>query len=143
MTSFTSRYGNPCVDCEGAHIRAHSRHMATVVAVSGRIDSANVDRVTECAKRLVLAEKPFVLDLSGVTSFAPHAIRLLCDIDDICTATGVEWAVVASDAVSRRLRRDSDVVFPVVGSVAEAEHEFDDAVLSRRRMLLPLLSKTA
>lgn len=143
MTSFTSRYGNPAIDYEGAHIRAHSRHMATVVAVSGGIDSANVDRVTECAKRLILADKPFVLDLSGVSSFAPHAIRLLCDIDDACTAVGVEWAVVASDAVNRRLRRDSGVVFPIVGSVAEAEHEFDDAVLNRRRMLLPLLSKTA
>ncbi len=143
MTSFTSRYGNPAVDYEGAHVRAHSRHMATVVAVSGRIDSVNVDRVTECAKRLVLAEKPFVLDLSGVSSFAPQAIRLLCDIDDVCAAAGVEWAVVGSDAVNRRLRRDSDVVFPIVGSVAEAEHEFDDAVLSRRRLLLPLLSKTA
>ncbi|KDF02287.1 anti-sigma factor antagonist [Mycolicibacterium aromaticivorans JS19b1 = JCM 16368] len=117
--------------------------MATVVAVSGRIDSVNVDRVTECAKRLVLAEKPFVLDLSGVSSFTPQAIRLLCDIDDVCAAAGVEWAVVGSDAVNRRLRRDSDVVFPVVGSVAEAEHEFDDAVLNRRRLLLPLLSKTA
>ncbi|MCX2929526.1 anti-anti-sigma factor [Mycobacterium sp. CVI_P3] len=143
MTSFTSRYGNPAVDYQGAHIRAHSRHMATVVAVSGRIDSANVDDVTGYAKRLILADMPFVLDLSGVSSFTPQSIRLLCDIDDICASVGVEWAVVASDAVNRRLRRDSDVVFPVVGSVAEAEHEFDDAILNRRRMLLPLLSKSA
>ncbi|WP_323055551.1 STAS domain-containing protein [Mycobacterium pinniadriaticum] len=117
--------------------------MATVVAVSGRIDSANVDDVTGYAKRLILADMPFVLDLSGVSSFTPQSIRLLCDIDDICASVGVEWAVVASDAVNRRLRRDSDVVFPVVGSVAEAEHEFDDAILNRRRMLLPLLSKSA
>ncbi|MCV7178017.1 STAS domain-containing protein [Mycolicibacterium sphagni] len=143
MTSFTSRYGNPATDYKGAHIRAHSRHVATVVAVSGRIDSANVDHIAECAKRLVLADKPFVLDLAGVSSFTPQSIRLLCDIDDACSSVGAEWAVVASDAVNRRLRRDSDVVFPVVGSVAEAEHEFDDAILSRRRMLLPLLSKTA
>ncbi|AQT80010.1 anti-anti-sigma factor [Mycolicibacterium litorale] len=144
MTSFTSRYGNPAVDYKGAHVRAHSRHVATVVAVSGRIDSANIDRVTECAKRLVLTDKPFVLDLSGVSSFAPGAVRLLAEVDDVCETVGVEWAVVASDAVSRRLRaRGNDMVFPVVGSVAEAEHEFDDAILTRRHMLLPLLSKTA
>ena len=143
MTSFTSRYGNPTVDYKGAHIRAHSRHVATVVAVSGRVDSANVDHIADYAKKLVLADKPFVLDLSGVSSFTPQSIRLLCDIDDICNSVGVEWAVVASDAVNRRLRRDSDVVFPVAGSVAEAEHEFDDAILNRRRFLLPLLSKTA
>lgn len=143
MTSFTSRYGNATVDYKGAHIRAHSRHVATVLTVSGRIDSANLDHVADFAKKLVLADKPFVLDLSGVNSFTPQAIRLLCEMDDICSAVGVEWAVVASDAVNRRLRRDSDVVFPVVGSVAEAEHAFDDAILDRRRFLIPLLSKTA
>lgn len=144
MTSFTSRYGNPAVDYRGAHVRAHFRHMATVVAVSGRIDSANIDRVTECAKRLVLADTPFVLDLSGVSTFTPQSMRLLFEVDDICNAVGVEWALVASDVVNRRVQaRDAVIAFPVVGSVAEAEHEFDDAVLKRRRFLLPLLSKTA
>ncbi|MGY4709423.1 STAS domain-containing protein [Mycolicibacterium sp. CBM1] len=142
MTSFTSRYGNPAVDYKGAHIRAHCRHVVTVVAVSGRVDSANVERIAESAKRLILADKPFVLDLSGVRSFSAHSVRLLAEIDDVCAAAGVEWALVPSDAVNRRLRAD-DVVFPVVGSVAEAEHEFDDAILNRRRLLLPLLSKTA
>ena len=144
MTSFTSRYGNPAVDYRGAHVRAHFRHMATVVAVSGRVDSANIDHVAEYAKRLILADTPFVLDLSGVSTFTPQSIRLFFEIDDICNARGVEWALVASDVVNRRLMgRDADVAFPVVGSVAEAEHEFDDAVLERRSFLLPLLSKTA
>ena len=52
--------------------------------------------------------------------------------------------MVASDAVSWRLRaRGNEDLFPVVASVAEAEREFDDAILHRRRLLLPLLSKTA
>lgn len=144
MSSFTSRYGNPAVDYDGAHIRAHFRHAATVVAVSGRIDSSNVDRVSECAMRFILADKPFVLDLSGVSFFAPQAFRLLSNIDDLCLTAGVEWAIVTSDAVSQRLRaRSNEGLFPVVDSVAEAEHEFDDAILNRRRLLLPLLSKTA
>ena len=143
-TSFTSRYGNPTVDYKGAHIRAHCRHVATVVTISGRIDASNVDRVTDLAKRYILSDKPFVLDLSGVSSFTPQATRLLFTLDDLCQAAGVDWALVVSDAVSRRLRvRNTDVLFPVVGSEAQALHQFDDAILNRRRFLLPLLSKTA
>ncbi|WP_328356341.1 STAS domain-containing protein [Mycobacterium sp. NBC_00419] len=144
MTSFTSRYGNPAVDYKGAHVRAHFRHVATVAAISGRIDASNVDQVTDYVKRFVLADQPFVLDLSGVDSFSPQALRLLFAVDDRCSVVGVDWAVVGSDAVTRRLRiRNNDILFPVVASVAEAEHEFDDAILNRRRFLLPLLSKTA
>ncbi|WP_059019350.1 STAS domain-containing protein [Mycobacterium sp. M26] len=144
MTSFTSRYGNPAVDYKGAHVRAHFRHVATVAAISGRVDASNVDHLTEFVQRFVLADQPFVLDLSGVDSFTPQALRLLFALDDRCTAVGVDWAVVASEAVKRRLRiRNNDVLFPVVASLAEAEHEFDDAILNRRRFLLPLLSKTA
>lgn len=142
--SFIARYGNPAVDYDGAQVRARFRHGATVVAVSGRIDSSNVERVCVYATRFILADKPFVLDLSGVNSFASQALRLLSMIEDLCVTAGVEWAMVASDAVTQRLRaRNADGLFPAVGSVAEAEHEFDDAILSRRRLLLPLLSKTA
>lgn len=144
MTSFTSRYGNPAVDYKDAHVRAHSRHMATVVAVSGRLNAANLDLVTETATRFVLTDKPLVLDLSGVTSFTAQSVRLLSAVDDLCAAAGVAWAVVPSEAVRKRLReRSAEGAFPLVGTVAQAEHEFDDAVLRRRRLLLPLLSKTA
>ena len=126
MTSFSSRYGNPAVDYDGAHIRPHFRHGATVVSVSGRIDASNVDRVSDHARRFVMADKPFVLDLSGVTSFAPQAFRLLSAVDDKCLTVGVEWAMVAGDAVTRQLRARSDeALFPVVGSVAEAVVESD------------------
>jgi anti-anti-sigma factor len=144
MTSFTSRYGNPAVDYKGAHVRAHFRHVATVVAISGRVDASNLDRVTECVNRFVLADKPFVLDLTGVDSFTAAAVRLLFEVDDRCNTAGVDWAVVGSEVVMQRLRaRNNDVRLPIVTSVAQAEHEFDDAILNRRRFLLPLLSKTA
>jgi len=143
-TSFTSRYGDPAVDYKGAHLRAQSRHVATVVAISGRIDATNVDRLTERASRFVLPDKPFVLDLSGVNSFTPQAIRLLFTLDNLCVTSAVDWALVVSDVVARRLRvGNDDLLFPVVGSVAEALQDFDDAILNRRRFLLPLLSKTA
>lgn len=144
MTSFTSRYGNPAVDYKGAHVRAHFRHAATVVAISGRIDASNVDSVAECVNRFVLTDKPFVLDLTGVDAFTAQAIRLLSEVDERCTVAGVDWALVGSEVVKARLRaRNNDLLFPIVASVAAAEHEFDDAILNRRRFLLPLLSKTA
>lgn len=141
--SFTSRYGNPVVDQEGARIRAHCRHVATVVTISGQIDAANAELVAVAVKRFILPDKPVVLDLSGVSSFAPQAIRFLTAFDDMCQAVGVGWALVAGDAVSRRLARSKDVQLPVTSSVAKALHDFDDAILDRRRFLLPLLSKTA
>jgi anti-anti-sigma regulatory factor len=141
MTSFTSRYGNSEVDFHGAHIRAHRRHGATVVAVGGRVDTRNLDRVREYVTRFVLADTPFVLDLGAVTTFTPRAVDLLDAVDARCTATGVAWALVPGDVVASRLGARAD--FPVIATVAEAEHQFDEAVLKRRRMLLPLLRKTA
>jgi hypothetical protein len=32
---------------------------------------------------------------------------------------------------------------PIISTVAEAERRFDDAILRRRRFLLPLLGRTA
>ncbi len=144
MTSFISRYGNPATDYDNAHVRGWFRHGATVVSVSGGVDASNVDRVSEYAKRFILADKPFVLDLSAVDTFAPQAFKLLSAIDDQCLTVGVEWAMVPGDAVSRQLRARSDeALLPLVSSVAEAEREFDGAVMRRRRMMLPLLGNTA
>ena len=142
MTSFTSRYGNPAADYQGAHIRGHSRHGATVVTVSGRIDARNLDPIIDYVARFVLPDTPFVIDLSAVTVFSPKAAELLDAVEHRCAAAGVSWALVSGAVVNRRLGRRIEVL-PVIESVAEAEHQFDDAVLKRRRILLPLLRKTA
>lgn len=142
ITSFTSRYGSPVIDQGGARIRAHCRHVATVVTVSGHLDSANIEAAGRVVKRFVLQEKPIVLDLSEVTEFAPEALGFLQDLDDACAAADVRWAVIVGDAVSEVLPAN-DVQLPVVFSIAQALHEFDDEILDRRRFLLPLLRKTA
>jgi anti-anti-sigma regulatory factor len=136
-------YGNPAFDCDGAQIRACSRQLATVVTVTGDLNDANLDKVSQYAKRFVLREKPVVLDLSGVSSATPHIFSLLCDLDDACSAAGVEWSLIASQPVSRAVRiYDDRVELPTVASVADALHHFADAMLERRR-LLPLLTKSA
>lgn len=136
-------YGNQAVDCNGAQMRALCRQLATVVTVTGDIDESNLDRIGAYARRFVLTEKPFVLDLTGVSSFSPEGIELLHAIDENSELAGVEWAVVASQPVSRTLRLFGEgETFPTVGSVADALHEFATSMGERRR-LLPLLTKTA
>jgi anti-anti-sigma factor len=135
------RYGNPAVECDGAELRAQCRHLAMVVTVSGVIDDDNVDRLTHKVRRLVLAEKPFALDLSDVTFLSARGVSLLYALDDECDIAGVEWALIASPAVLDVLRMLDDA-FPITVSVPEALHHFAEGTLARRR-LLPLLHKTA
>ncbi|UXA14005.1 STAS domain-containing protein [Mycobacterium sp. SMC-8] len=134
-------YGNPTFHCDGAGIRAHCRQLATVVTISGHLDEANVERASEYTDRFILAEKPFVLDLSGVDSFTREAVSLLYAVDDVCTAAGVDWMMIASRAVEQTLR-EAGIEFPEAGSVPEALNHFADAAVARRQ-LLPLLTKTA
>ena len=136
-------YGNPAVDCDGAQMRSLCRQLATVVTVNGDVSDANLDRISAYARRFVLTEKPFVLDLTGVNSFSPECIPLLYGIDEACERAGVEWSVIANQQVMRTLRLSGErETFPIMGSVADALHHFADSIGERRR-LLPLLTKTA
>jgi anti-anti-sigma regulatory factor len=138
------RHAHLPVDCGGAAVRAQCRHLATVVTVSGVVDGTNVDQVSEYAKRFILPDKPFVLDLAGVERFPAQSVQLLYRLDDACSAAGLEWAVLPSAAVTRALLITHEVqTFSTVGSVHEALHYFADASTARRRLLLPLLTKTA
>jgi anti-anti-sigma regulatory factor len=132
-------YGNPTFDCDGAQIHALCRQLATVVRIDGVIDDANIERVTAFARRFVLAEKPFVLDLSGVNSWTAQNISLLDAVDESCFRAGVEWSLVASEPVLWSVRSCGAGV-PVADSVPDALHQFADSIDERRR-LLPLLTK--
>jgi len=135
---------NPVVEYGGAQIRAHYRHLATVIAIRGRIDATNVDQLSEHARRFVLAKEPLVLDLSGVTSFAAAGIWLLCVLDGDCRAAGVEWTLIESSSVSELLGDfDEDAMFPTSRSVDQALHALADGNDQRRQMLLPLFQKSA
>jgi anti-anti-sigma factor len=143
-SNLTTRYGNPSFDCGGAQIRAHCRHLATVVTIQGEIDAVNVDRVSKYIRQCTLVKNSLVLDLSGVNSFAPVGISLLYMLDDDCRAAGVEWILVASPAVIEVLRAyDNEAVFPTTRSVHEALHNLADVIVRRRQLLLPLIKNTA
>src|ERR1700733_12723001 len=140
----TPRHAHLPVDCNGAAVRAQCRHLATVVTITGAVDATNVDRVTEHARRFILPDKPLVPDLPGLDNFSAQGLRLLYRIDDACTAAGLEWAVIPSQAVTQVLLiADEESSFFTAGSVHEALRSFADATTARRRLLLPLLTKTA
>src|SRR5882757_595837 len=142
--SLATRHAHLPFDCNGAAVRAQCRHLATVVTISGAIDASNVDQVIEYAQRFNLPDKPFVLDLSGLDSFVTQAVRLLHRVDDNCSVAGLEWALIPSQAVSLTLLvTGEDTSFPTTATVHEALQFFADANTARRRLLLPLLTKTA
>jgi anti-anti-sigma regulatory factor len=143
-TYLAPRHAHLPVDCNGAAVRAQCRHLATVVTISGTVDATNVDQVIDYAQRFNLPDKPLVIDLTSVESFGAQAVRLLYAIDDACAAAGLEWAVIPSQAVSLTLLvTHGDIDFPTATTVHEALQFFADATTARRRLLLPLFTKTA
>jgi anti-anti-sigma regulatory factor len=138
------RYSRLPFDCNGAAVRAQCRHLATVVTITGAVDASNVDQVIDYARRFNLPDNPFVLDLSGLDTFGAQAVRLLYAVDDACAAVGLEWALIPSQAVSLTLLvTHEDISFPTATTVHEALQYFADATTARRRLLLPLFTKTA
>jgi anti-anti-sigma factor len=126
-------------DCGGARIRAHCRHLATVVTVRGEIDALNVEWVGQYLRRFILGNAPVVLDLSEVTYTGAIGVALLSAFDDDCRAAGVDWTVVPGPAAPELL---SDM-FPITESVHEALRNNADAIDSRRQLVLPLIKKSA
>ncbi|AQA03617.1 hypothetical protein BVC93_15700 [Mycobacterium sp. MS1601] len=131
-------YGNPVVEIAGAQVRSQCRQLATVVRVTGDVDATNVDQLIRQVTRSIIREKPFVLDLSEVESFAPIAVALLTAVDEACRRTADEWMLIPSPAVAEMLTGDQ----PTASSVPDALQCFSDAMTERRR-LLPFLAKTA
>ncbi len=141
ITAVATRHGYGTFDCDGAQIRAHCRHLATVVTIRGDINAANVDRISEYLWRFTLGSNPVVLDLSEVGHFAAAGVSLVQRLDEDCRAAGVEWTLVASPAVMGLLGGDGEL--PVARSVREALRNLAEAIVNRRQLVLPLIKKTA
>ncbi|OBI89748.1 STAS domain-containing protein [Mycobacterium sp. 1245805.9] len=141
ITNVATRHGYGTFDCGGAQIRAHCRHLATVVTVRGDVDASNVDRVSEYLWRFTLGSNPLVLDLTDVGHFAAAGIALVHRLDEDCRAAGVEWTLVASPAITGLLGDRGE--FPIARSVHEALRNLAEAIVSRRQLVLPLIKKTA
>lgn len=146
MSKVATRDGNCTFDCGGAQIRAHCRHLATVVTIRGAIDAVNVDWVSKYIRRFIVGANPVVIDMTDMREFAVSGISLLYAIDEDCRAAGVEWTLIASPAVTEVLDASGEQDgngFPVARSVHEALHNLADAIVSRRQLVLPLIKKSA
>jgi anti-anti-sigma factor len=148
MSDIATRQGNCTFDCGGAQIRAHCRHLATVVTIRGEIDAVNVDWVSKYIRRFIVGTNPVVIDMSDLRQFAVAGVSLLYAIDEDCRTAGVEWTLVAGTAVIEVLDASCDqdengAMFPTAPSVHEALRKLADAIVSRRQLVLPLIKKSA
>lgn len=142
ITPLVRGYGS--VDCGGAHVRAHCRHLATVVTVRGEIDVVNVAQVSEYVRRFVLDSSPVVLDLSDLSHFSSAGIGFLWAVDEECRSAGVEWTIVGNSVVNALLCDDAgEPLFPVAGSVHQALRSLADGIAWRRQLVLPFVRKSA
>jgi anti-anti-sigma factor len=137
---FPSRDDNLTIDHDGVEVRAQCRHLATVLTISGDIDTRSIDRVTAYATALVPVGNALLLDLSGVTFFAAQSISVLIAVDDACHSAELPWALVTSHAVDRVLRiSEDDNILPVASSVPDAMQYF--VHLTRVRRQVPFLDR--
>jgi anti-anti-sigma regulatory factor len=135
------RYGSSEIDCRGAGLRAYTRSLATVIAVSGNIDASNAGVVRETASRFLYVDKAVILDLSNTNSFGVQGLQFLFAFDDECAEAGVEWALVAGPAVSVTLAAaDHNDTYPLVSSVDQALQRFSHP--ERRCALHELVTNT-
>jgi anti-anti-sigma factor len=137
-----SRYGNLTIERDGIDVRAQSRHLATVLTISGDIDARNAARISSYATALVPLGNALLLDLSGVGFFAVQGISVLIAVEDACRSAELPWALITSHAVDRvlGLSQDDDIL-PVASSVPDAMQYF--VLLARMRRQVPFTSDTA
>jgi anti-anti-sigma regulatory factor len=134
----------PGIRFGSADVRACSRHLATVVSVRGAVSADNIEAVTTQVTRFILSDTSFVLDLSDVEFITAEGTTLLRTVDDDCAFADVEWALVVGTAAAALFDEEiRDRLLPVVESVADALHDFADARMTQRSLLLPLLQPSA
>ncbi len=137
-----SRQDSSAFECGGAQIRAHQHHLATVVHIRGEIDAGNVGGIADHIRRFTRGDNPVVLDVADVGHFAEAGVSLLQAFDADCRSAGVEWTLVASSALTTTLDDSShDTAFPIMRSVHEALQDRAEAIVLRRRLVLPLVRK--
>jgi anti-anti-sigma factor len=98
---------------------------ATVIAVTGELDTCNLHHLSDYTRRHLTGQRPVVLDLSGLDFLAAQGIRILFEIDEQCGRYGLDWALVSGRPVNRLLRIcDRNGRLPAAASIDEALQRF-------------------
>lgn len=134
----------PRTDHDRVHMRAHLRHLATVLTISGNIDASNTDRVSAYAARLIPVGNALLLDLSGVDFMAAQSVSVLATVGNASDDAGLPWALITSHAVDRVLRlSEHDDILPVASSVPDGMRYFADLSRVRQQVSLSERPKTS
>ena len=91
------------IQCNGALVTTRLHGPRVVVAVSGEIDSSNVEQVSGLMHRVVPRSRSVVLDLTDVGFLGVEGLRAIVGRGDECARGGIGWAVVASRIVRKLL----------------------------------------
>ncbi len=117
------------INCHGAAIEVRKHGPATLLVVTGEVDAANAHHFDSALRRLTGAERPVLVDLSGVGFIGVQGLRGLLQFDEQCRRSGTAWVLVADTMVRRVLRiaRPGQAVL-AVGTVREAVRELSSRV---------------
>jgi hypothetical protein len=134
MTSHLPHRLGYVIECNGAWLRAQAIGVAMRLVVTGGVDAVNRRILTEHLRRFVKLNTPLIVDVLDVRLGGDHGLDLVDDLQDVCAAAGVEWALVADSSMRAHLENHGAAhSVPVVGSTAEAVRHLNDAIRARQR----------
>jgi hypothetical protein len=126
------------VECRGALVRAQMRSVAVVLAITGRLTSANVDTLAAHVTRFTALGDPVVLDVNALEiEDDASLLRLVSIVDAECHLHAAAWLLVATAAVRDLLETTNDAVVDA-DSVPMALRYFADAIYHRRNLRLAM-----
>lgn len=112
------------------------RSVATVLTISGRLDTRNVDLVAAQAARYTRLDDPLVVDVRGLDVDDEASFeRLSSLLDAECHLHGIGWVLV-TDAGRRDVTSAVDDVALEADSVPEALQHLIGMLHGRRHMRL-------
>jgi anti-anti-sigma factor len=123
VSSFESPHHSQSVTiCHTAYFATRWLHPSIlIVSAHGELDAANAQEFAEYALHHTDTVKRLLLDLKGVEFFGTAGFSALHTLNVRCAASGADWAMMPSKAVSRLLEIcDPDATLPVAPSIETA-----------------------
>lgn len=105
----------------GISLSADVQPDITAVEVRGVLDAWGAELVSDHLNGLASPGRSLIVDLSGVDIVGGHGFQALMRFAQRCQRVGVQWALVANEAVSRLLRAmDSNDRLPIAATLKDA-----------------------
>ncbi|MGV0656575.1 STAS domain-containing protein [Mycolicibacterium thermoresistibile] len=102
--------------------------------LTGDIDAANVEFVTEALRLHITSERPLVIDTSALDFMSVVGFRALLTIEKERRNAGTHWTIVYGKAMKPYLRAFPDSALPLVSSEVDAVQRFESAVRADGRL---------